>query len=243
MARRRGAVARLMLRDVARTLRRRAAPAAPGSVGELVFSGTAPAGADRCRDVRPRGPGRPAPHRVLRPAPHGRALADRAEGHAAPAGLSPRGVRARQQRRVPPGGVPGCVPRAGVADRAARSGARRLRPGAPYPRRSARVHGDARGRRAPARTCTSPDVVRNEPLREPWCAHVARRARGIIVHSAFCKAIPRGGRLPHAGLRRAAPGRGVGWRHAQGRRSRTTSCARRLEPNAACARSSWRPAI
>jgi glycosyltransferase involved in cell wall biosynthesis len=35
---------------------------------------------------------------------------------------------------------------------------------------------------------TSSDVVRNEPLREPWCAHIARRARGIIVHSAFCKA-------------------------------------------------------
>jgi glycosyltransferase involved in cell wall biosynthesis len=34
---------------------------------------------------------------------------------------------------------------------------------------------------------TSPDIVRNEPLREPWCAHVARRARGIIVHSEFCK--------------------------------------------------------
>jgi glycosyltransferase involved in cell wall biosynthesis len=34
---------------------------------------------------------------------------------------------------------------------------------------------------------TSPDVIRNEPLREPWAAHVARRARGIIVHSAFCK--------------------------------------------------------
>jgi glycosyltransferase involved in cell wall biosynthesis len=33
----------------------------------------------------------------------------------------------------------------------------------------------------------SPDVVRNEPLREPWCAHVARRARGIIVHSEFGK--------------------------------------------------------
>jgi glycosyltransferase involved in cell wall biosynthesis len=33
----------------------------------------------------------------------------------------------------------------------------------------------------------SPDVVRNEPLRDPWCAHVARRARGIIVHSAFCE--------------------------------------------------------
>jgi glycosyltransferase involved in cell wall biosynthesis len=35
------------------------------------------------------------------------------------------------------------------------------------------------------RNLTSPDVVRNEPLREPWCAHVARRARGIIVHSEF----------------------------------------------------------
>jgi glycosyltransferase involved in cell wall biosynthesis len=32
---------------------------------------------------------------------------------------------------------------------------------------------------------TSADVVRNEPLREPWCGHVVRRARGIIVHSAF----------------------------------------------------------
>lgn len=29
---------------------------------------------------------------------------------------------------------------------------------------------------------TSPDILRNEPLREPWAAHVARRARGIIVH-------------------------------------------------------------
>ena len=29
------------------------------------------------------------------------------------------------------------------------------------------------------------DAVRNEPLREPWCAHVVRRARGVIVHSDF----------------------------------------------------------
>jgi glycosyltransferase involved in cell wall biosynthesis len=35
------------------------------------------------------------------------------------------------------------------------------------------------------RNLTSPDVVRNEPLRMPWAAHVARRARGIVVHSAF----------------------------------------------------------
>ncbi|MGZ4130249.1 MAG: glycosyltransferase family 4 protein [Actinomycetota bacterium] len=37
------------------------------------------------------------------------------------------------------------------------------------------------------RNLTSPDVVRNEPLRTPWCAHVARRARGIVVHSEFCR--------------------------------------------------------
>ena len=29
------------------------------------------------------------------------------------------------------------------------------------------------------------DIARNEPLREPWCAHVVRRARGVIVHSDF----------------------------------------------------------
>jgi glycosyltransferase involved in cell wall biosynthesis len=34
---------------------------------------------------------------------------------------------------------------------------------------------------------SSADIVRNEPLREPWCAHVARRARGLIVHSGFGK--------------------------------------------------------
>jgi glycosyltransferase involved in cell wall biosynthesis len=32
---------------------------------------------------------------------------------------------------------------------------------------------------------TDPDVARNEPLRDPWCAHVVRRARGVIVHSEF----------------------------------------------------------
>ncbi len=37
------------------------------------------------------------------------------------------------------------------------------------------------------RNLRSPDIVRNEPLRDPWCAHVARRARGIVVHSPFCK--------------------------------------------------------
>ncbi len=37
------------------------------------------------------------------------------------------------------------------------------------------------------RNLTSPDVARNEPLRDPWCAHVSRRARGLIVHSEFGK--------------------------------------------------------
>lgn len=43
----------------------------------------------------------------------------------------------------------------------------------------------AREAAAQRRNLTSPDVLRNEPLREPWCAHVVRRARGVIVHSDF----------------------------------------------------------
>ena len=31
----------------------------------------------------------------------------------------------------------------------------------------------------------SDDVLRNEPLRMPWAAHVLRRSRGVIVHSEF----------------------------------------------------------
>jgi glycosyltransferase involved in cell wall biosynthesis len=33
----------------------------------------------------------------------------------------------------------------------------------------------------------STDALANEPLRAPWCGHVVRRARGIIVHSEFCR--------------------------------------------------------
>jgi glycosyltransferase involved in cell wall biosynthesis len=32
---------------------------------------------------------------------------------------------------------------------------------------------------------TLPEARENEPLRWPWCAHIARAARGIIVHSEF----------------------------------------------------------
>jgi glycosyltransferase involved in cell wall biosynthesis len=42
-------------------------------------------------------------------------------------------------------------------------------------REAARLHG----------ATDDPDVIANAPLREPWCAHVVRRARGVIVHSDF----------------------------------------------------------
>jgi glycosyltransferase involved in cell wall biosynthesis len=34
---------------------------------------------------------------------------------------------------------------------------------------------------------TDPDVAQHEPLRVVWCAAVARAARGIVVHSEFCR--------------------------------------------------------
>ena len=242
LARRRGAVARLMLHDIART------PSTPHRSrrtrigrGARVL-GSASAGPDRCRHVRPRGPGRPATDRVLRPAPDGRDLADRAQGRASSAGLPTRRVRARQQRRVPPGGVSRRLPCSGVADRAARPRARRLRPRAAS--RSATRSASWRRARRPRSgpTSTSPDVVRNEPLRDPWCAHVARRARGIIVHSAFCKAVPR---RSSAVARPSSSCRTRSW-------SRRRTCGRAVDRgrelragargDAACVRWSSRPA-
>jgi glycosyltransferase involved in cell wall biosynthesis len=32
-----------------------------------------------------------------------------------------------------------------------------------------------------------PEAKANEPLAWPWCAHIARAARGIVVHSEFCR--------------------------------------------------------
>ena len=34
---------------------------------------------------------------------------------------------------------------------------------------------------------TDPDIAQHEPLRVVWCAAVARAARGIVVHSDFCR--------------------------------------------------------
>ncbi|MEX2204323.1 MAG: glycosyltransferase [Actinomycetota bacterium] len=32
-----------------------------------------------------------------------------------------------------------------------------------------------------------PEAITEEPLSQPWCGHIARAARGIIVHSEFCR--------------------------------------------------------
>ena len=53
--------------------------------------------------------------------------------------------------------------------------------------------GDALGYRAGweamlrSKRLTLPDALANEPLASPWCAAVARAARGIVVHSEFCR--------------------------------------------------------
>ena len=59
--------------------------------------------------------------------------------------------------------------------------------------RELEVSGDPLGRQAmseaaavPLRS-SDPDVALHDPLRVVWCAAVARAARGIVVHSEFCK--------------------------------------------------------
>ena len=40
---------------------------------------------------------------------------------------------------------------------------------------------------SPEHRPSDPDALLHEPLRIPWCAAIARRARGIVVHSEFCR--------------------------------------------------------
>lgn len=53
--------------------------------------------------------------------------------------------------------------------------------------------GDALGYRAgrealqASEGMTIAEATTNEPLRWPWCAHIVRTARGIVVHSDFCR--------------------------------------------------------
>ena len=229
-----------MLRDVVRTLTRRAAPAAPGSVGELVFSGPLP------------------------PARTGVATYDRAVLD----GLRRIGFFDRHRMDVLWPIEPKHAPRLpgyrlGVFELGNNVEFHLEAYRAAFLAQSSlivlhdlalddfvrglRTLGDPLGFMATREAAAlrlnlhSPDVVRNEPLREPWCAHVARRARGIIVHSAFCARYLRGGRLSHARLRRAASHRRVGNRHAARGRSRASSSARSVRRRA-CDRSSWRRA-
>ena len=147
-------------------------------------------------------------------------------------GLPPRRVPARQQRGVPPRDLPRRVPHE-RARRAARPRARRLRARPEGGGRAARLHGGARGRRGCGTSSPTPTCVRNEPLREPWCAHVARRARGVIVHSDFGRRYLEGLRVPHAGVRGAAP-RDRGARRVRGGRA---------AGRASCGRASGSPAF
>ncbi|MBI3648727.1 MAG: glycosyltransferase family 4 protein [Actinobacteria bacterium] len=45
---------------------------------------------------------------------------------------------------------------------------------------------DREARRLRSRLASA-DVHGDGPLREPWCGHVLRRSRGVIVHSEFCR--------------------------------------------------------
>ncbi len=66
---------------------------------------------------------------------------------------------------------------------------------------------------------SSPDVMRSEPLAVPWCGHVIRRARGIVVHSGFGKRYLEelGCRTPVFVVPHPAPERPEDLRRAEGR--------------------------
>ena len=59
--------------------------------------------------------------------------------------------------------------------------------------RSLMARGEPLGHRARREAITLaprmslPEVLANDSLRRPWCADVARHARGLIVHSEFCR--------------------------------------------------------
>ena len=174
-----------MLRDVVRTLTRRAAPAAPGSVGELVFSGPLPpartgvATYDRAVLDGLRRIGFFDRHRMDVLWPIEPKHATRLPGYRL--GVFELGNNVEFHLEAYRAAFLAQSSLIVLHDLALDDFVRGLR-----------TLGDPLGFMATREAAAlrlnlhSPDVVRNEPLREPWCAHVARRARGIIVHSAFC---------------------------------------------------------
>ena len=174
-----------MLRDVVRRVRRRAAPAAPGSVGELVFSGPLPpartgvATYDRAVLDGLRRIGFFDRHRMDVLWPIEPKHATRLPGYRL--GVFELGNNVEFHLEAYRAAFLAQSSLIVLHDLALDDFVRGLR-----------TLGDPLGFMATREAAAlrlnlhSPDVVRNEPLREPWCAHVARRARGIIVHSAFC---------------------------------------------------------
>jgi glycosyltransferase involved in cell wall biosynthesis len=186
MAGRRGAVARLMLRDIVRTLTRRPVPAAPGSVGELVFSGPLPpartgvATYDRAVLDGLRRIGFFHRHRMDVRWPIEPKDAPRLPGYRL--GVFALGNNVEFHLEAYRAAFLAQASLIVLHDLALDDFVRGLRTlGDPLGFMAAREAAALRP------NLSSPDVVRNEPLREPWCAHVARRARGIIVHSEFGK--------------------------------------------------------
>jgi glycosyltransferase involved in cell wall biosynthesis len=185
-----------MLRDVARTLMRRAKrPAAPGSVGELVFSGPLPpartgvATYDRAVLDGLRRIGFFDRHRMDVLWPIEPKDATRLPGYRL--GVFELGNNVEFHLEAYRAAFLAQASLIVLHDLALDDFVRGLR-----------TLGDPLGFMATREAAAlrmnlrSPDIVRNEPLREPWCAHIARRARGIVVHSAFCK-----GYLEEAGCR------------------------------------------
>jgi glycosyltransferase involved in cell wall biosynthesis len=184
-----------MLSDVVRTLTRRAAPAAPGSVGELVFSGPLPpartgvATYDRAVLDGLRRIGFFDRHRMDVLWPIQPKDAPRLPGYRL--GVFELGNNVEFHLEAYRAAFLAQASLIVLHDLALDDFVRGLRTlGDPLGFMATR---EAAALRA---NLVSPDIVRNDPLREPWCAHVARRARGIIVHSEFCK-----GYLHEAGCR------------------------------------------
>ena len=102
--------------------------------------------------------------------------------------LRPRDLPAREQRRVPsasPSASPSPSPGLVVLHDLALDGLVRKLEMAGHLRVRRDSSREAAALRGPLHS--DPDISQNEPLRVVWCAAVARAARGIVVHSEFCK--------------------------------------------------------
>ena len=185
LARRRRPAAGLMLHDTPHAPAPHVPPR-PGSDGELVFAGPLPPAPTGIATYDRAVLDGLAADRVQRAPPDGRAVADRAQGHARRfpgyrLGIFQLGNNVEFHLEVYRAAF--LTP---ASDGAARPRAGRLRPRA----HDARASRSASWRRARPPRCdrnlTSPDVLRNEPLRDPWCAHVAaararhHRALGVL---------------------------------------------------------------